>query len=616
MSDIEQTPMFCYQCEQTVRPTGCIRVGVCSKSPLIAAKQDAIMAGLKSLSLFYLRLKEYGLTAPAGIPEHIAYSFFVTLTNTNFDLAQHDHCLNRIEVLIHRCKELIAAHEKKATSDVTVDHELTNWTPSWPDQKNRIDARNEKLGKTVVGLQEMIIYGLKGLCAYAFHAIRLNHCPEDVLTRIPDVLAFVAKDPQDIDALVKMSLHVGTLAHRTMETLDRAHNEIFGPPQPTTIMWGPLPGKCILVSGHDLLDLQQLLEQTAGKGINVFTHGEMMPCHGYPALRAYKHFVGHYGTAWQNQNVEFAAFPGPVLMTTNCLVPPTEKYRDRIWATGPVGFPGMKKVEPAGERGAASALMASAEKREGTEAPAMTLPEKKGFFCTDFSPIIEQALSLPGFPDDLPTTPVPPPAPEVVADMTQKIPSIPDHTTLRSITVGFGHRAVVPLLPHVIDSAKSGKLRRIFVMGGCDGYEPSRSYFTDLARIVPQDCAIITLACGRFRFHHLGLDAQKVPGTQIPRLMDCGQCNDSFSAATIAITLAKELGCSVSELPLTICLSWFEQKAVADLLALLSLGFKNITIGPRPPAFLSQDSLELLNKVVGLKLTSKNPQDDLPGMLA
>ncbi|KAH7827315.1 Hybrid-cluster protein [Monocercomonoides exilis] len=655
--DLEDMPMFCYQCEQTIRPTGCVRVGVCSKNPLIAKKQDCIIEGIKCLSLFYMRATELGLNPPIGIPEHIAFSLFLTLTNTNFDPGQHDQCIIGIETLLQECKNLIARKAGTDASHVVIENEHAFWTPSWPEKKCRIDARRLKYGTTVVGLQEMIVYGLKGLSAYAYHAIRLGNPPTEVLNELPSVLAFIANDPTDVDELLKEAIHVGMLSHRTMEVLDHAHTKTFGAPVPTKIKWGPQPGKCILVSGHDLLNLKELLEQTEGKGINVYTHGEMMPCHGYPELNKYKHLVGHYGSAWQNQKKEFADFPGPILMTTNCIVPPTDAYRHRIWATGPVGFPGVEKIVPDREKSAPSAMGHEAEKRvceerkvekeiehqkemqriaegkadksetvEDVAAKARSSPSIASSSAaplttfsslphTNFRKIIEQALSLPGFPDTVNQTVAPAHSEADISDLSHEIPSVPNHTELHEVTVGFAHESVVGMLPEIVNAIKEKKLRRIFVVGGCDGYEVNRSYFTELVRRIPSDCAVFTLACGRFRFNHLGLDQHFVPGTKIPRLMDCGQCNDSYSAVAIAAALAKEFGVDVVSLPLSVCLSWFEQKAVADLLALLAVGVRNIKIGPRPPAFLTEESIKLLNEKTGLTLTSDSPENDLKEMM-
>jgi hydroxylamine reductase len=582
--DIENFPMFCYQCEQTVKSVACTKVGVCSKNPVVSEKQDLITCGVKSLSFFFEEAKKLGATPSSEIPPLIAYSMFLTLTNTNFEPVHHDDCLSKLTGYVEDCKKLIAEKKGVSVDKLTFDNEYASWTTSWPSAQSRIDARQKRFGETLVGLHELITYGLKGLSAYAYHALHLNHAPVDVLADLTSILAWLSTNPTDVEEILQKAMKVGLMAHSTMKALDEANTTTFGHPEPTSVAWGPQPGKCIVVSGHDLHDLHQLLVQSEGKGINIYTHGEMLPCNAYPALKKFPHLVGHYGTAWMNQRKEFAAFPGPILMTTNCIMPPTEDYVERIWATGPVGFPRVKKIEA------------------NSFSYGTVLPK------TDFTPIIEQALAMEGFPESVKET-------AAVAQDIKKSGSYPDPTKMRKITIGFAHNTVVPLIPHVVDSALKGHLKRVFVVGGCDGHEKERTYFTDFVSALPENTAVLTLACGKFRYNHLGLDQVKVPGTEIPRLMDVGQCNDGYSGIMIAAKLAEALKVQVHELPLSVCLSWFEQKAVADLLALLAVGVKNIKLGPRPPAFVTADALNVLTTRFGLTLTT-TVENDLKEMLA
>lgn len=588
--------MLCYQCEQTVRPNGCFKVGVCSKNPEIAYKQDLIVAGLKSLSVYELMAREVQVSVPEHIYEALTYYLFMTLTNTNFVPEEHERALARITSLIEEVKTAISKKTGKPVAEVSSESIFGSWNASWEKERVSISHRQAVQGKTITGMLEMIIYGLKGLSAYAYHAIHLHHSPTAVLKEIPDLLAFTAfaedaysssdetkKNAYGADAILPKLLHLGTLCHETMKVLDEANTSTYGNPVPTEINWGPVEGKCILVSGHDLLDLYQLLKQTEGTGINIFTHGEMLACNAYPLLHSFPHLKGHFGGAWQEQRKEFASFPGPILMTTNCIMLPAKEYADRIWTTGPVGYPSVKKIESA-------------------HSSSSDIP------VTDFSPIIEQAKLLPGFTkesiqsaDPVPSFPTP-----------VKYP--PNCLSSRTITVGFARNTLTSCADAVLDAVSSKKLRRVFVIGGCDGALPGRNYYTDLARLLPSDTLIVTAACGKYRFNQLGLDKQMVPGTQLPRLLDAGQCNDVYSIVSFAVLLSERLHCTPNDLPVSIILSWYEQKAVADLLALLSLGIKNIRLGPRPPLFVTDDVFAVLNKQFGLTLTT-TAQDDLKSIL-
>lgn len=396
----------------------------------------------------------------------------------------------------------------------------------------------------MIGLRNLILYGLKGTAAYANHAYVLGKESDDVYKGMLGQLNFLASRPTDINALLESAMAVGTLNFSVMEMLDAAGTERFGHPEPTQVRTTPIKGKCILVSGHDMVDLEAILKQTEGKGINVYTHGEMLPATAYPELKKYTHLVGNYGTAWQNQKSEFANFPGAVVMTSNCLMDPFEnKYEGRIFTSGPVGWPGVTHIKD-----------------------------------HDFTPVIEAALAQPGF------------------DV--------DHIE-RYITNGFAHNTVMSVADKVIDGVKQGAIKHFFVIGGCDGASPGRNYYTDFAENTPDDSIILTLGCGKYRFN----DQQFGDIGGIPRLLDVGQCNDTYSALKIALALAEAFECGVNDLPLSLIISWFEQKAAAVLLTLLSLGITNIHLGPTLPAFLTPNLLDVLVDKFQLTPTGDAKQD-------
>ncbi|HUU91877.1 MAG TPA: hydroxylamine reductase, partial [Phycisphaerae bacterium] len=410
-----------------------------------------------------------------------------------------------------------------------------------------------ELGDDIVGLQELITYGLKGAAAYADHARILGVADDEVFAAFNEILDALAENPDDVSELTAMALKVGELNLKVMALLDKANTGAYGHPEPTQVRVTPVAGKCILVSGHDLKDLKMLLEQTEGSGLNVYTHGEMLPCLAYPGLKKHKHLVGHYGGAWQEQREEFDAFPGPILMTTNCIQKPRDGYIGRIFTTGLAAWPGVAHI-PAGPNGS-----------------------------KDFTPVIEAALAADGFAED---------------------------AEEKTITIGFARNAVMSVAESIVEAVKAGKIRRFFLIGGCDGAKPGRNYYTELARQVPRDCAILTLACGKFRFNKL--DFGDIGG--IPRLLDIGQCNDAHSAIQIAVALADAFECGVNDLPLSIVLSWYEQKAVAILLSLLHLGIENIRIGPSLPAFVPPNVLQTLVDNFNI-MPITTPEDDLKAML-
>ncbi len=546
--------MFCYQCEQTAKGMGCTVRGVCGKDPQVAALQDLLVHALKGLSMYARRARPLGHQDPET-DVFTAEALFATLTNVNFDAEDMQRFLLRAHELKERAKD---AYEKACAAAGKEPEALDGpaaWRPAdtleglvQQGEEVTILKRKQELGDDVTGLQELLLYGLKGLAAYVDHAQILGVRDDEVFAYLHEALDYLAGNPSDIDELVAKCLKCGEVNLKAMELLDKANTGAYGDPEPTQVRIEPVKGKAILISGHDLKDLEELLKQTEGKGINIYTHGEMLPAHGYPGLKKYPHLVGNYGGAWQLQRREFDAFPGAILMTTNCIQEPRDSYRDRIFTTGVVGWPGVRHISD-----------------------------------RDFTPVIEAALAQPGFTEDGPD---------------------------RKITVGFGHAAVLGVADKVVELVKQGKIRHFFLIGGCDGAKPGRSYYTELAKAVPDDCVILTLACGKYRFNKLDFGA--IDG--IPRLLDIGQCNDAYSAIRIALALADAFETDVNSLPLSLVLSWFEQKAVVILLTLLHLGIKNMRLGPSLPAFVTPPVLQSL--VDNFALTPiTTPEEDLKAML-
>jgi len=545
---------FCFQCEQTFEGTGCHSdFGQCGKDPASAVLQDLIVNAVKGLSQYAHRARLLGAT-DAEIDSFTLEALFSTLTNVNFDPERLGGIADEAARMRDRARDMFLAASDAAGKPAGEVLGPASWKPeddldAMILQAGAFGIRGRKavLGEDVSSLQELITYGVKGLAAYAYHAEVLGETDPAVHAFVHEVMDFLTAQ-HTVDEYVAMALRVGEVNLRAMELLDRANTTAFGHPEPTQVRWSPVAGKAILVSGHDLKDLEELLKQTEGKGINVYTHGEMLPAHGYPGLKKHRHLVGHFGTAWQNQVEELQQFPGAILMTTNCIQRPAPAYRDRIFTTGPVAWPGVTHVED-----------------------------------RDFAPVIEAALSADGYEADVPGT---------------------------TLTVGFGRNAVMSVAGAVIDAVKSGAIRHFFLIGGCDGDKPRRNYYTDLARAVPKDCVILTLACGKYKLNHL--DLGDIGG--IPRLLDIGQCNDAYSAIQIAAALANAFGTDVNGLPLSLVLSWYEQKAVAILLTLLHLGIKNIRLGPSMPAFLSKNVADVVVKTFGLTPIGR-PEDDLKAML-
>ena len=538
--------MFCYQCEQTAGGKGCTKVGVCGKTAEIANLQDLLIYQLKGIACYGKNILDQGKKVDESVSKFIEDCLFTTLTNVNFDSAVHIELLKESQ----KIKENL---RKQANCEIDRDVALYNLSNDKESMlKDSVKAGimyDDKLNEDIRSLRSTILYGLKGISAYGHQARYIKYRSESVDEFYITSLEALTDDSLTLQDLIGLSMKAGTASVEIMKVLDEANTTTYKNPSPQQVNVNRRKGPFIVISGHDLRDLEQLLQQTEGKGVNIYTHGEMLPAHGYPSLKKYSHLVGNFGTAWQNQQKEFDGIPGCILMTTNCLMKPKDSYKDRIFTTNVVGWEGLKYVPV---------------KEDGTK---------------DFSEIINKALELGGFAED---------------------------EEVKEITVGFGHNAVLSHANEIIEAVKGGKLRHIYVMGGCDGIKPARKYYTEFAQNVPKDCIILTLACGKYRFNKL--DFGTLEG--LPRLLDVGQCNDVYSAVKIALSLADAFNTDVNSLPLSIILSWYEQKAVADLLALLSLGVKGIHIGPSLPAFISSNVLQYLVDNFDIKPIS-TPEKDL-----
>ena len=536
--------MYCNQCEQTSKGVACTITGVCGKNPGVAALQDLLLHALKDLAVYATAARQQGLFSPDG-DRFMAKALFATLTNVNFDP----------EALYELIKEA-AARRVKLEAELAGKSPSENSIPPAvrvvlaPTLAQAIE-QGEKVGFLVPAdldpdirsLQELLLYGLKGVAAYAYHAAVLEREDEQVYAFITESLGQLGSSDLELNDWLQLALTCGAINLRAMELLDQANTEAFGHPVPTEVPLGHKAGKCILVSGHDLKDLKLLLEATRDSGITIYTHGEMLPAHGYPELKKYPHLYGNFGTAWQNQQKEFADFPGTILMTTNCLQKPQESYRDHIFSTGPVSCPGVKHLDTG-----------------------------------DFSALITKAQVLPGFAGD---------------------------EDQGSVLVGFARNTVMSVVDKIIAAVKSGDLKHIFLVGGCDGAKPGRNYFSDFVARTPADTAVLTLGCGKYRFYDQKLG--DIGG--IPRLLDMGQCNDAYSAIQVAVALSQAFDCGVNDLPLSLVISWYEQKAVSILLTLLYLGIKDIRLGPSLPAFVSPNVLNVLVNTFDLKPITTVDQD-------
>lgn len=540
--------MFCYQCEQVIK-NGCTKTGACGKQPDVASLQDLLIHALKGLSLYAVEGRKAGVNE-STVNAFTVKALFSTLTNVNFDAV-------RFMDLIKKAVELrdgLKAKVKAAGGNVDFKEDAANFKAS--DSISEMVNLGESVGinsdasmnPDMLSLREILIYGLKGVAAYADHAHILGQTDDNVYAFIHEALASTLNKSLGINEYLGLCLKCGEINIRAMELLDAGNTGIYGHPVPTKVPLGFKKGKAILVSGHDLKDIEDILKQSEGKGINVYTHGEMLPCHAYPELKKYPHFYGHYGTAWQNQQKEFAKFPGAILMTTNCLQKPLDSYKENVFTCGLVGWSGVKHISD-----------------------------------RNFGPVIEKALTLPGFEAD---------------------------AEGKTVMVGFARNAVMGVAGAVIDAVKDKKIRHFFLVGGCDGAKSGRNYYTEFVEKVPGDCVVLTLACGKFRF----FDKELGDIGGIPRLLDVGQCNDAYSAIQIAVALSKAFNVSVNELPLSLVLSWYEQKAVAILLSLLHLGIKDIRLGPSLPAFITPNVLGVLVDKFDIKPIT-TPDEDLKTIL-
>ena len=540
-------PMFCYQCEQTAGGKGCTKMGVCGKTPDIAALQDLLIYQIKGISCYAKEIVEKSENVDKSIVSFIENTLFTTLTNVNFDADVHVEMLQESQ----RIKERLRKQVGKIKNDT--DHATYNLSETksemLEDAKRAGIMYDQNLDPDIRSLRQTIVYGLKGISAYGHQARELGYYDDQVDNFYIRALEAVTDDNLSVEELIRWTMRTGDMSVAVMKKLDEANTTVYDNPSPHKVNVHIKKGPFIIVSGHDLKDLEMLLQQTEGKGINIYTHGEMIPSHGYPGLKKYSHLVGNFGSAWQNQQKEFDNIPGCILMTTNCLMRPRETYKDRIFTTSVVGWDGVKHIP---------------KDKDGKK---------------DFTEIINKALELGGYEED---------------------------QEPHEILVGFGHQATLSNAETIVNAVKDGKLRHFFLIGGCDGARPGRSYYTEFAKLVPDDCIILTLACGKYRFNKL--EFGEVAG--LPRLLDVGQCNDAYSAVRIATALADAFGTDVNGLPLSLIISWYEQKAVADLLALLSLGIKGIFLGPTLPAFLSPNVLQYLVDTFNLR-TISTPEDDL-----
>jgi len=533
-SDIMEPKMFCFQCQETAGNKGCMFGGVCGKKPETANLQDLLIYVTKGLSEITTRLRSEGKEIPAAIDRLITTNLFMTITNANFD---DDRFIDRInETLSSRDELFEQLHDDTGLSDAASwQYRTAEERTLKADKVGVLDTGNEDLRS----LRELTLYGLKGMAAYNKHANILGYADTAIDAFLQKALAKTLDDSLSTDDLTSLVLETGSFGVKVMALLDTANTSTYGNPEITKVELGVRDNPAILISGHDLRDLEMLLEQTANTGVDVYTHSEMLPAHYYPAFKKYPHFAGNYGNAWWKQKEEFEAFNGPILLTTNCLVPPKESYKDRIYTTGSVGFSGCKHID--GEIG-----------------------ETK-----DFSAIIEHAKKCPP----------------------------PTQLERGELVGGFAHHQVLALADKVVDAVKSGAIKKFVVMAGCDGRSPARNYYTDFAKALPQDTVILTAGCAKYKYNKLPLG--DIGG--IPRVLDAGQCNDSYSLALIALKLKEVFGLNdINQLPIVYNIAWYEQKAVIVLLALLSLGVKNIHLGPTLPAFLSPNVAKVLIENFGI----------------
>ncbi|MBL0573516.1 hydroxylamine reductase [Aeromonas hydrophila] len=548
--------MFCVQCEQTIRTpagNGCAYAqGMCGKTAETSDLQDVLIYTLQGLSAWALAAREHGIV-DSEIDAFVPKAFFATLTNVNFDSARIVTYVNqaltyRQQLAAKLAPLAVQADALPAAARFEPGADLLAQLAQAP--QTAVNRGKNEVNEDIMGLRLLCLYGLKGAAAYMEHARVLDQQDAGVAAEFHRIMSWLGTDPSDLDPLFKCAMDIGLLNFKIMAMLDLGETTAFGHPEPTQVRVTPVPGKCILVSGHDMVDLKLILEQTKGTGIKVYTHGEMLPALAYPFFKQFPHLVGNYGSAWQNQQKEFANFPGAVVMTSNCIIDPNVgNYSDRIFTRSIVGWPGVTHLE--GE---------------------------------DFSAVIAKAQALEGF----------------------------KHVELEHfITIGFARNALMQAAPAVIDKVKAGEISHFFLVGGCDGDRAERAYYTEFAKAIPQDSLLLTLGCGKYKFNKL--DFGDIGG--IPRLLDVGQCNDAYSAIQLALALSEAFECGVNDLPLTLVLSWFEQKAIVILLTLLALGVKDIRTGPTAPAFLTPALLKVLEEQFGLKGTT-TAEADLAEILA
>jgi len=541
--------MFCYQCEQTAKGTGCTVLGVCGKQPEVAALQDLLLYTLMGLSQVAVEGRKVGVSDP-DVNVFTVKAAFSTLTNVDFD---PERFLGLITEAAGK-RDQLKAKVKAAGGKIDFSEGASTFVPKTTLEELIQQAESFGLksypaaNPDILSLKHTVLFGIKGVSAYADHALILGQQDDVVFAFVHEGLAAIQRADLSLDDWVGLTLKCGAAALKAMELLDAGNTGTYGHPVPTKVPLGHKKGKAILVSGHDLKDLEALLKQTEGKGITIYTHGEMLPTHGYPKLKKYKHFYGHYGTAWQNQIREFPDFPGAILMTTNCIQRPKNEYKENLFTSGMVGWPGIPHVSD-----------------------------------LNFKPVIDKALSMPGFQED---------------------------KNGKEVTVGFARNSVLQVADQVVGAVKSGAIRHFFLVAGCDGAKPGRNYYTEFVEKVPKDCVVLTLACGKYRFYDKELG--DIGG--IPRLLDAGQCNDAYSAVQIASALAQAFNVPVNDLPLSLILSWYEQKAVCILLALLHLGIKGIRLGPSLPAFITPNVLDTLVKNFDIKPIG-TPDEDLKAIL-
>lgn len=545
-----ENSMFCYQCEQTLGGKGCVKSGVCGKNPTVANLQDVLIHELKGIGFYGQKNLEKGLKIRSEINKFVVDTMFSTLTNVNFDPTRFVEYIKKAEKIKEELKNAVG--EIKNVPKAANYKAPNTMEEIVEDAKNIGIMSDENLDMDIRSLRELLIYAFKGMAAYAHHAYILGKFDDEVNNFFYKGLAGTIDDSLTVEDLFNLNMELGKTNLKCMEVLDSAVTSHFGDPEPTEVLITKKKGPFIIVSGHDYKDLKELLEQTEDKGINIYTHCEMLPGNAYPELKKYKHLIGNFGGAWQKQQEEFDGIPGCILMTTNCVQKPRDSYKDRLFTTSIVGMPECPHIEEVNGK-------------------------------KDFTPIIEKALELGGWKEDEPE---------------------------KRITIGFAHNAILSHANEIVEAVKDGKIKHFFLIGGCDGARPGRNYYTEFAEKTPKDTIILTLACGKFRFNKLDLGT--VAG--FPRVLDCGQCSDSYSAIKVAVALAEAFNCGVNELPLSLVLSWYEQKAVGILLTLLSLGIKDIRLGPTLPAFITPNILQVLVDKFDLKPIS-TPEDDLKAIL-